>query len=133
MRDLSSEGLFIEPSGAVTLAGRRTLVRDGHVHAAESVVCVLTGSGFKDFERIVEMVEIPTEVISGRVPLGASLRLELPAYVKLAAGDLERVRRVGPARTPRALRRRHGQPAVERLRRDRARGRGGVTSETRPA
>jgi threonine synthase len=65
MRDLASEGLFIEPSGAVTLAGLRTLVRDGHVHADESVVCVLTGSGFKDFDRIVEMVEIPTEVISG--------------------------------------------------------------------
>ena len=65
MLDLAREGLFIEPSGAVTLAGLRRLVRAGYVDAGESVVCVLTGSGFKDFERIVEMVEIPTEVVSG--------------------------------------------------------------------
>lgn len=62
MLDLAREGLFIEPSGAVTLAGLRRLVRAGHVAAGESVVCVLTGSGFKDFERIVEMVQIPTDV-----------------------------------------------------------------------
>jgi threonine synthase len=65
MLDLAREGLFIEPSGAVTLAALRQLVRAGHVDAGESVVCVLTGSGFKDFDRIVEMVQIPTDVISG--------------------------------------------------------------------
>jgi threonine synthase len=65
MLDLAREGLFIEPSGAVTLAGLRRLVRAGYVDAGESVVCVLTGSGFKDFERIVEMVEIPSEVVNG--------------------------------------------------------------------
>ncbi len=65
MRDLAGEGLFIEPSGAVTVAALRRLVAGGHVDPAESVVCVLTGSGFKDFERIVEMVEIPAEVLTG--------------------------------------------------------------------
>jgi threonine synthase len=65
MLDLAHEGLFIEPSGAVTLAALRKLVASGHVHRDESVVCVLTGSGFKDFERIVEMVKIPSDVISG--------------------------------------------------------------------
>jgi threonine synthase len=65
MRDLAGEGLFIEPSGSVTLAGLRRLVREGRVDPDESVVCVLTGSGFKDFERIVEMVTIPTEVVAG--------------------------------------------------------------------
>ena len=65
MRDLAREGLFIEPSGSVALAALRRLVRDGKVDAEESVVCVLTGSGFKDFERILEMVEIPTGAVSG--------------------------------------------------------------------
>lgn len=65
MRDLAGEGLFIEPSGAVTLAALRRLVAAGHVDPGESVVCVLTGSGFKDFDRIVEMVEIPDRVVTG--------------------------------------------------------------------
>jgi len=65
MRDLAREGLFIEPSGSVALAALRRLVRDGKVDAEESVVCVLTGSGFKDVERILEMVEIPTGAVTG--------------------------------------------------------------------
>jgi threonine synthase len=73
MRDLAGEGLFIEPSGAVTLAALRRLVAAGQVDPAESVVCVLTGSGFKDFERIVEMVEIPDHVVTGyEAMLGAA-------------------------------------------------------------
>jgi len=74
MRDLAGEGLFIEPSGAVTLAALRRLVAAGHVDAAESVVCVLTGSGFKDFERIVEMVEIPGDVVTGYEAMLAAAR-----------------------------------------------------------
>jgi threonine synthase len=74
MRDLAGEGLFIEPSGAVTLAALRRLVAGGHVDSAESVVCVLTGSGFKDFERIVEMVEIPGEVLTGYDAMLAAAR-----------------------------------------------------------
>jgi threonine synthase len=64
-RWLAQEGLFVEPSGAVTLAGLPKLVASGHVDREESVVCVATGSGFKDFERIAQMVRIPERVISG--------------------------------------------------------------------
>jgi threonine synthase len=74
MRDLAGEGLFIEPSGAVTLAALRRLVAAGHVHPDESVVCVLTGSGFKDFERVVDMVEIPSEVLTGYEAMLATAR-----------------------------------------------------------
>jgi threonine synthase len=74
IRDLAGEGLFIEPSGAVTLAALRRLVAAGRVHREESVVCVLTGSGFKDFERIVEMVQIPTEVVRGYDAMVAAAR-----------------------------------------------------------
>jgi threonine synthase len=72
MRDLAREGLFVEPSGSVGLAGLRRLVRAGHVDPSESVVCVLTGSGFKDFERIVEMVEVPAEIVEGYEALEAA-------------------------------------------------------------
>jgi threonine synthase len=74
MRDLAGEGLFIEPSGAVTLAALRRLVAAGHVDRGESVVCVLTGSGFKDFERIVEMVDIPNQVVTGYDSMLAAAR-----------------------------------------------------------
>lgn len=63
-RELAREGLFVEPSGAVTLAGLPKLVRSGRVDRDESVVCVVTGSGFKDFDRIAEMVQIPERVIT---------------------------------------------------------------------
>lgn len=65
VRLLASEGLFVEPSGAVTIAGVRNMVRSGDIKPTEKVVCVVTGSGFKDFERIAEMVEIPDRVIEG--------------------------------------------------------------------
>jgi threonine synthase len=74
MRDLAGEGLFIEPSGAVTVPALRRLVAAGHVDRGESVVCVLTGSGFKDFERIVEMVEIPRDVVTGYDAMLAAAR-----------------------------------------------------------
>jgi threonine synthase len=61
---LAKEGLFIEPSGAVAIAGLRRLVALGKVGRDECVVCVVTGSGFKDFDRIAELVEIPDTVVS---------------------------------------------------------------------
>src|SRR6266849_503659 len=63
-RRLAQEGLFVEPSGAVTIAGLPRLVASGRVDRDESVVCVVTGSRFKDFEHIVRMVRIPERVIS---------------------------------------------------------------------
>ena len=61
---LAKEGLFIEPSGAVAIAGLRRLVAMGKVGRDERVVCVVTGSGFKDFDRIAELVEIPDTIVS---------------------------------------------------------------------
>jgi threonine synthase len=59
---LASEGLFIEPSGAVAIAGLRRLLTEGNANPDERVVCVVTGSGFKDFDRIADQVKIPPEV-----------------------------------------------------------------------
>jgi threonine synthase len=60
---LGREGLFIEPSGAVTLAGLRRQVADGVIRPDERVVCVLTGSGFKDFDLLASRVKLPEKVI----------------------------------------------------------------------
>ena len=65
VRRLGREGLMIEPSGAVTVAAVLRGVADGSIDRDESVVCVLTGSGFKDFDRILDLVEIPSQVVSG--------------------------------------------------------------------
>jgi threonine synthase len=64
MRLLATEGLFIEPSGAVAIAGLRRLVAAGRVDPGERVVCVVTGSGFKDFDAIASRVVIPDEVVA---------------------------------------------------------------------
>jgi threonine synthase len=65
VRRLGEEGLLIEPSGAVTLAAVRRGIREGTIDREESVVCVLTGSGFKDFDRILDLVQIPSQVLPG--------------------------------------------------------------------
>ena len=65
VRRLGEEGLMIEPSGAVTLAAVRRGVEQGLIGPEESVVCVLTGSGFKDFDRILDVVEIPDRILAG--------------------------------------------------------------------
>lgn len=65
MEQLAREGLFIEPSGAVAIAGTKQLVASGRASPDERVVCVVTGSGFKDFDRIAERVRIPERVVSG--------------------------------------------------------------------
>lgn len=60
---LGKEGFFIEPSGAVTLAGLRRQVLAGSIQPDERVVCVLTGSGFKDFDLLASRVTLPEQVI----------------------------------------------------------------------
>lgn len=64
MNLLAGEGLFIEPSGSVAVAGVRRLVKEGSISPEERVVCVVTGSGFKDFDRIAEQVSIPEQIVT---------------------------------------------------------------------
>ena len=71
VRLLGQDGLMIEPSGAVTVAAVRRGVRERTIDPGESVVCVLTGSGFKDFDRILDLVEIPSRVIAGYEAMAA--------------------------------------------------------------
>lgn len=45
---LSKEGIWVEPAGAVSMAGLSVAVREGVLGPDEPVVCILTGHGFKD-------------------------------------------------------------------------------------
>jgi len=56
-----SEGLFVEPASAASVAGLKKLIEKGDVSATESVVCVLTGHGLKDPEIISKYYEKPVE------------------------------------------------------------------------
>lgn len=57
------EGIFTEPAGAVALAGALTAVQDGKLNQDATIVCLVTGSGFKDSaaaDRINSDVNCPT-------------------------------------------------------------------------
>ncbi len=49
------EGVFSEPAGAVALAGLAEAAMRGEVGADENVVCLVTGSGFKDERALMRM------------------------------------------------------------------------------
>jgi len=57
-----SEGLFVEPASAASVAGLKKLIERGDVSATESVVCVLTGHGLKDPEIVSKYYEKPVEI-----------------------------------------------------------------------
>jgi len=48
------EGIFSEPAGSVTISVLRKLVEAGEIHPDETVVCCVTGSGFKAADTIQE-------------------------------------------------------------------------------
>ena len=50
------EGVFCEPAGAVALAGALGAARNGEIDRDASIVCLVTGSGFKDLLSIDRMV-----------------------------------------------------------------------------
>lgn len=56
----SKEGVFSEPAGGVTVAALRKLVEQGLVSADETVVCCVTGNGFKAADTIEKSLPDPT-------------------------------------------------------------------------
>lgn len=50
------EGIFCEPAAAVPLAGALRAVQDGVVSPDATIVCMVTGSGFKDLHSVDRMV-----------------------------------------------------------------------------
>ena len=58
VRELAAyEGIFAEPSGAAGLAGLERLLSEGRIAADEEVVVLVTGSGLKEPDRVIEMLE----------------------------------------------------------------------------
>lgn len=54
------EGLFSEPAGAVALAGALQAAREGRIDKNARIVCLITGSGFKDAASIQTMTREKT-------------------------------------------------------------------------
>lgn len=52
------EGVFCEPAGAVALAGAEQAVIRGEIDPDEPVVCLVTGSGFKDERSLLKMTGV---------------------------------------------------------------------------
>ncbi|HUH82364.1 MAG TPA: threonine synthase [Nitrososphaerales archaeon] len=56
VRELAAhEGIFAEPSGAAGLAGLEKLLSEGRIAREERVAVLVTGSGLKDPERVIDM------------------------------------------------------------------------------
>lgn len=56
------EGVFSEPAGAVSVAALTHAVAEGKIQADQTVVCLITGTGFKDsasIERMTDKAECP--------------------------------------------------------------------------
>ncbi|WP_417730635.1 pyridoxal-phosphate dependent enzyme [Rosistilla oblonga] len=56
-RDLARlEGIFSEPAGAVPLTGLKDAVAQGIIQPDQTVVCLVTGTGFKDLDSVDAML-----------------------------------------------------------------------------
>jgi len=53
------EGIFCEPAAAVSVAGLADASRRGEVSKGEKVVCLITGSGFKDMQTVDKNFQLP--------------------------------------------------------------------------
>lgn len=50
------EGILCEPAAAISVAGVERAVREGRLNPNSRVVCIITGAGYKDSDRLREMV-----------------------------------------------------------------------------
>jgi threonine synthase len=64
-----TEGLFVEPSSAASVAGSIKLVDQGLIDKGDVVVCILTGSGFKTLDKYEEYVEKPVQIEASKEAL----------------------------------------------------------------
>jgi threonine synthase len=52
------EGIYSEPAGSTSVAGVIEAVQSGCIRPHESVVCIITGHGFKDSSSVARMTEV---------------------------------------------------------------------------
>jgi threonine synthase len=72
----ATEGVFVEPASAASVAGLRKAAADGLVEAGERVVCTVTGHGLKDPQRAIDEVELGEPVAAGLVAVATELGLK---------------------------------------------------------
>ncbi|HEX2035277.1 MAG TPA: pyridoxal-phosphate dependent enzyme [Chloroflexota bacterium] len=60
----SAEGIFAEPSAAAALAGVERLVAEGTIKAHETVVTVVTGSGFRELGSLAGQVAVERHALT---------------------------------------------------------------------
>ncbi len=53
----STEGIFVEPASAASIAGLKKLREKGEIKEDEKVVCITTGNGLKDPNAVVERLK----------------------------------------------------------------------------
>ena len=58
----AQEGIWCEPASAVSLAGLCRSLNQGKISADDTVVCLLTGAGFKDMERAEAMIRRGSDI-----------------------------------------------------------------------
>ena len=73
-----SEGLFVEPASASSIAGVKKLSKAGEIDKEEVIVCVTTGHGLKDPDIAIKISEKPLEVHAEMQSIEKLLRLSRP-------------------------------------------------------
>ena len=76
-----SEGLFVEPASASSIAGLKKLFEAGKIDKDEVVVCVTTGHGLKDPDIAIKISEKPSEVNAEVESIEKLLGLSRPIFV----------------------------------------------------
>jgi threonine synthase len=71
----ASEGVFVEPASASSVAGLLKAAAAGLVHPGERVVCTVTGHGLKDPQRAIDEVAIGAPVDADLAAVTAELGL----------------------------------------------------------
>jgi threonine synthase len=71
----ATEGVFVEPASASSVAGLRKAVAHGLVEPGERVVCTVTGHGLKDPQRAIDEVELVDPVVANLDAVAAELGL----------------------------------------------------------
>jgi threonine synthase len=71
-----TEGVFVEPASAISVAGALRLAEQKKLKAGDLVVCTLTGHGLKDPDNAIASAEKPVTIPADRGRLAALLELE---------------------------------------------------------
>jgi threonine synthase len=71
----ATEGVFVEPASAASVAGLRVAVESGLVERGERVVCTVTGHGLKDPDRAIAEVAVGPTVDATPEAVVAALAL----------------------------------------------------------